>query len=126
MTVALRQELATLSAPVAVCLLNPGAFDTAMLQGQKPGEHNAFFETAAKVPGTLFGPALNAGAKVANDYMSRNANRSSAMIGDCVWGIVHSPTPRDRYVIGASFEMRFVVPYLPQFVLDTAIRLSLR
>ena len=40
--------------------------------------------------------------------------------------IVHAHSPAPRYVIGASFEMRFLIPYIPQRLLDAGTRMQLR
>merc|ERR1712238_483275 len=97
--------------------INPGAMITPMLKEQRVGGANAFFEIAAKREGTLFGPALLKGAPLATDYMKRNGS-DPAIVGHKVFSIIHSRYPLSRYVIGASVEMRYVMPYLPQWLLD--------
>merc|ERR1712216_30191 len=106
--VALRQELALLEAPVRVVTLNPGPFKTPMLQEQRPGGSNAFFERAARKPGTLFAKSLLKGAVIAQNYMEKNGSVPNALAAT-VLEVVQSCKPRSRYVIGATFEMRWIV-----------------
>merc|ERR1712232_1016359 len=87
LAVSLRQELMLLPRPVSVVVLNPGAMRTSMLSEQRSGGTNSFFESAAQKPGTLFGPALLKGAKVAQRYMLRNA-QDPAIVGDTLYEIV--------------------------------------
>ena len=122
----LRQELSLLEHPVSVAVLNPGTTSTPMLQAQRTGGPNAFFERAAAKPGgTLFGPALRRGAQVAEAYIARNVGEPD-QVAATVEEIVHCRDPLPRYVIGASFEMRYIVPIVPQCVLDYAARRQLR
>eukprot|EP00927_Polykrikos_kofoidii_P044075 TRINITY_DN38142_c0_g1_i1.p1 TRINITY_DN38142_c0_g1~~TRINITY_DN38142_c0_g1_i1.p1 ORF type:complete len:345 (+),score=37.57 TRINITY_DN38142_c0_g1_i1:54-1037(+) len=118
---ALRQELSLLPHPVAVVTLNPGAMKTAMLADQKPGGSNAFFEIASRRRGTLFAPHLLKGGEMAVQYMNKHES-DPAEVGRIVLGVVHDPAPARRYVIGASLPMRFLMPYLPQPLLDFAMK----
>lgn len=117
---ALRQELALLNPPVRVVVLNPGAMSTPMLKEQRPGASNSFFQLSSQRDGTLFGPALLKAAPLAADYMRRNASNPS-VVSDTTFSIIHSCSPLSRYVIGASFEMRYVMPFLPQRLLDVVM-----
>ena len=120
----LRVELSLLPNPIDVVVLNPGPMDTPMLQDQMAGGSNAFFERWA-ARGGVYAPSLRRGAALAQDYMKRN-KRDPNMVAAVVEEIVHTQKPAARYVIGASFEMRFLVPYLPQCLLDAATRMHLR
>ena len=122
----LRQELSLLEPPVDVVVLNPGAMATPMLTNQGSGGPNAFMEAAARRPGTLFAPFLLRGQRLAEAYIARNTHPPE-LVASAVEEIIHRGTrkaPR-RCVIGASPEMRFVVRYLPQWVLDAATRAQL-
>lgn len=52
---ALRVELSLLPAPVDVIAINPGAMATPMLEAQKRGGENAYFEKAAE-SGSVYAP----------------------------------------------------------------------
>ena len=122
----LRQELSLLEPPVDVVVLNPGAMATPMLTNQGSGGPNAFMEAAARRPGTHFAPFLLRGQRLAEAYIARNT-QPPELVASAVEEIIHRGTrkaPR-RCVIGASPEMRFVVRYLPQWVLDAATRAQL-
>jgi len=122
-SVALRQELSLLSDPVSVVVLNLGAMQTPMVEDQLAGGSNAFFEQAARRPGTLFENALLKGNRAAQMYMRRTAS-SPEIVAATVHEIVHLPRHivHPRYVIGASFLMRYVAASVPQWILDWAIK----
>lgn len=65
------------------------------------------------------------GAELAYDYLARNTG-DPMQVAEVVNTIVHTQVPDARYVIGASFEMQYIVPYIPQFLLDAATRVKLR
>lgn len=120
----LRLELSLLPNPIDVVILNPGAMNTPMLQDQMTGGTNAFFEQWA-ARGGIYAPFLRRGGILAQDYMKRN-KRDPNLVAAVVEEIVHAQRPAARYVIGASFEMRFLVPYVPQRLLDAGTRMQLR
>jgi len=98
-----------------------------MLTNQGSGGPNAFMEAAARRPGTLFAPFLLRGQRLAEAYIARNT-QSPDLVASAVEEIIHRRGTRaapHRCVIGASPEMRFVVRYLPQWVLDAATRAQL-
>ena len=120
----LRLELSLLRNPIDVVVLNPGAMSTPMLFSQMAGGSNAFFEQYA-AQGSVYGPFLRRGGVIAQEYMSRN-KRDPQTVAAVVEEIVHAHRPAPRYVIGASFEMRYLIPYIPQCVLDAGTRMQLR
>jgi len=122
---ALRQELALLDKPVRVVTMNPGAMVTPLLKEQQLGASNSFFEISARKEGTLFGPSLLKGAPVAVDYMRRNAS-DPVVVGQTTRSIIHSLAPSPRYVVGASFEMQYLLPFIPQSLLDAIMHWSLK
>eukprot|EP00929_Paragymnodinium_shiwhaense_P103919 TRINITY_DN67781_c0_g1_i1.p1 TRINITY_DN67781_c0_g1~~TRINITY_DN67781_c0_g1_i1.p1 ORF type:complete len:365 (+),score=35.10 TRINITY_DN67781_c0_g1_i1:118-1095(+) len=122
---ALRQELSLLEAPVRVVTINPGAFKTPMVLEQQAGGPNAFFERAARKPGTLFAESLLKGAVLAQGYMRRNGN-DPELLGSRVLEILDLCEPLPRYIIGATFEMRWIVPLVPQFLLDAVLAWQIR
>ena len=73
----------------------------------------------------LFGGHVR-GQRLAEAYIARNA-QSPDLVASAVEEIIHRGTRAapHRCVIGASPEMRFVVSYLPQWVLDAATRAQL-
>ena len=77
----------------------------------------------ARRPGTLFAPFLLRGQRLAEAYIARNT-QSPDLVASAVEEIIHrgKRVAPHRCVIGASPEMRFVVRYLPQWVLDAATR----
>lgn len=124
----LRLELSLLSAPIPVVVLNPGAMATPMLSAQRSGGANSFAELARTARqhdggggGGVFAPFLRRAAGLADGYIARNTHEP-ALVADVVEEIVHAQAPRARYVIGASFEMRYLVPYVPQWLLDITTR----
>eukprot|EP01044_Picomonas_judraskeda_P010169 COSAG03_NODE_1291_length_4394_cov_3.409080_4_plen_102_part_00 len=98
--------------------------DTPMLRSQMSGGSNAFFERCV-AQGSVYEPFLRRGGVIAQEYMNRN-KRDPQTVAAVVEEIVHAHSPAPRYVIGASFEMRFLIPYIPQRLLDAGTRMQLR
>jgi hypothetical protein len=107
----LRQEMSLLPHPPQVVVVNPGAMKTPLLK-----DSIKYGFTPRK--GSRWSEQMQRGGAVAVEYMKKHG-QDPIEVAKVVLEIVHDKSPKRRYLVNISWEMR-LAGFLPQRVLDYA------